>query len=177
MNMIHHYFTNKAGLLEAIVAQFDSGVVAVPMRLLSKPAVSLDDFHSRMEMLFEATLDAFIEQRALITVVYREQAELAALQEFAKLFVEFLERAKKDGVVRKDLDCEMISGVFLDRIINQVQYAPWVKRDSGYDLLGDPQYKQRWCKANSGVLINGIVQHRTQPESRWSDSPRATPSE
>jgi AcrR family transcriptional regulator len=159
MNMIHHYFESKAGLLEAVIARCDSSIVAVPMRLLTKPAVSLDDFRSRIEMLFESTLDAFIEHRALITVALREQPDLAERRELMKRFVEFLENAKKKGIVREELDCEMISGFFLDRILNQVQYAPWVKHDFGDDLLGDPEYKQRWCKANSGVLINGFVRH------------------
>ena len=157
--MIHHYFGSKAGLLEAVIAQTDSSIVAVPMRLLAKPAVSLDDFRSRMEMMFEATLDAFIEQRALIMAALREQSDLAGRRELMKRYVEFLEDAKQKGIVGEELDCEMISGFFLDRILNQVQYAPWVKRDFGDDLLGDLQYKQRWCKANSGILINGIVQH------------------
>jgi TetR/AcrR family transcriptional repressor of nem operon len=157
VNMIHHYFESKEGLLKAITEQFDSNTFATPMRLLSKPAGSPADFRSRMEMLFEETLDAYIEQRPLITVVLREQEDLAALQEFMKRFVEFLEQAKKKGFVRKELDCEMITGFFLDRIVNQVQFAPWVKRNYGSDLLGDLQYKQRWCKANLDLLVNGMV--------------------
>jgi AcrR family transcriptional regulator len=157
MNMIHHYFGSKEGLLRAITEKFDSSTFAIPMRLLSKPAGSPDDFRSRMEMLFEETLDAYIEQRALITVVLREEADLAALQEFMKRFVEFLEQAKKKGFVREELDCEMITGFFIDRILNQVQYAPWVKRNYGSDFLGDPQYKQRWCKANFDLMVNGMV--------------------
>jgi AcrR family transcriptional regulator len=36
MNMLHHYFGSKQGLLDAIVAKFSSGVFALPMRLLDK---------------------------------------------------------------------------------------------------------------------------------------------
>jgi hypothetical protein len=42
-------------------------------------------------MLFEATLDAFIEHRALTTVVLREEPDLAGWRELMKRFVEFLE--------------------------------------------------------------------------------------
>ena len=157
MRMIHHYFESKEGLLDAIFERFDSSTFAVPMRLLDKPAGSADDFRSRIELLFEVTLDACIEQRALIMVVLREQADLGTLHEYTKRFKKFLGDAKRKGFVRKELDIDMITGFFLDRISNQVQFASWIKRDFGNDLLGDPKYKQRWCKANVDLLINGMV--------------------
>ena len=63
MSMIHHYFENKDGLLKAIVEQFGSHVFAVPMRILDKAPRSEEDFLIRIEMLFESTLEAFIENR------------------------------------------------------------------------------------------------------------------
>jgi len=80
--MVHYYFGSKDGLLEAIVEQFSSGVFAGPMLLLDKPPRSKDDFLSRFEILFEATLDAYIEQRSVLLVVIREQADPKALPEF-----------------------------------------------------------------------------------------------
>ena len=156
-NMIHHYFGSKGGLLEAIVEQFSVNVFAVPMRLLDEPPRSKDDFLSRINMLFESTLDAFIEHRAILLVVMREQANPGALPEYMTRFASFLEQSKERGFVRKSLDSEMISGFMLDRILNQVQLAPWIKRNYGTDLLSDPQYKKRWCKSNIDLFVNGIV--------------------
>ena len=157
MNMIHHYFGSKEGLLNAIFEQFGADVFAVPMRLLDKPARSKEDFLSRMEMLFEATLDAYIEQRAVLVVVVREQADLSALRGYVERFVEFLEHAKKKGFVRKEVDSEMITGAMLDRVLNQVLFAPWIKRSFGIDVLRDEKYKQRWCKANLDLSLHGFV--------------------
>jgi len=144
-------------LLDAIVEQFSSGVFAVPMRLLDRPPRSKDDFLSRLEMLFEATLDAYIEQRSVLMVVLREQADPEALPEYIQRFTGFLEQAKKKGYVRKELDSDMITGFLLDRLINQVQLAPWIKRNYGTDLLGDAEYRRRWCDANLDVFVNGIL--------------------
>jgi AcrR family transcriptional regulator len=157
MNMIHHYFGSKAGLLDAIVEQFSSGVFAVPMRLLDKSPRSRDDFLSRIEMLFEATLDAYIEHRSVLLVVIREQADPEALPEYMARFARFLDEAKEKGYVRKGLDSDMVTGFLLDRILNQVQLAPWIKRNYGTDLLSDPEYKRRWCQANLDVFVNGII--------------------
>ena len=156
-NMVHHYFGSKQGLFDAIVEQFSSGVFSVPMRLLDKEPRSKDDFLSRMELLFESTLDAYIENRSVFLAVIREQADPKALPEYMARFAAFLEQAKDKGFVRSDLDSDMITGFMLDRILNQVQFAPWVKRNYGTDLIGDAEYRQRWCRSNLDVFVNGIV--------------------
>jgi AcrR family transcriptional regulator len=157
MNMIHHYYGSKAGLLEAIVAQFSSEVFAIPMVLLDKPVRSKEDFHSRFEMLFETTLDAYIAQRDVFMVVLREQASPEALPLYIKRLSKFLEDAKSNGFVRKELDLDLITGFMLDRILNQVQLAPWIEKTYGKSVMSDSDYKRRWCLANLDVLLNGIV--------------------
>jgi AcrR family transcriptional regulator len=156
INMIHHYFGSKQGLLDAIVDQFSAGVFAVPMRLIEKAPRSKEEFLSRLEMLFESTLDAYIEHRSVLLVVLREQADPEALPEYMARFTTVLESAKEAGFVRPEIDTEMITGFFLDRMINQVQLAPWIKRNYGTDLLTDPDYKQRWSQSNLDVFVNGI---------------------
>lgn len=157
MNMIHHYFGSKEGLLNAIIEQFDSNIFAVPMRLLDKVPRSQEDFLSRLEMLLESTLEAYIEQRAILTVVIREQADLSALKEYMKRFVEFLEQSKKKGFVRKEVDSEMITGALHDRVLNQVLFAPWIKRSFEIDVLTDAKYKRRWCNANLDLFMHGFA--------------------
>ncbi len=157
MNMIHHYFESKDGLLKAIVEQFSANVYAVPMRLLDKPPRSKEDFQSRIEMLFEATLDAYIEHRLILLVVIRELANPGALAEYMKRFGDFLEQAKKKGFVRKELDSDMVTGFLLDRILNQVQFVPWIRKIYGRDILSDPKYNKQWCKSNLDLFMNGIL--------------------
>ncbi len=90
-------------------------------------------------------------------MVFREQASPTALTEYMARFAEFLERAKKKGFVREELDSNMVTGFMLDRIANQIQFAPWVKTHYGTDLLGDPEYKKRWCKSNLDLFLHGLV--------------------
>ena len=157
MSMIHHYFENKEGLLEAIVDQFSSRTFALPMRLLGKESQSKEDFQSRIEMLFEAMLDVFISEREILLVIMREQSSHPLVTEYHKCLVSFIEKAKKKGFVRKELDSSMIGGFMMDRILNQVQFAPLIKKDFGKNLLGDPKYKRRWCTANLDFLLNGML--------------------
>ncbi len=89
--------------------------------------------------LFESTLDAYIEHRSVLLVVVREQADPQALPEYMARFASFLDRAKEMSFVREEIDSDMITGFLLDRILNQVQLAPWIKRNYGTDLLSDPE--------------------------------------
>ncbi len=157
MNMIHHYFRNKEGLLNEIVQQFSSNVFALPIKLLDKPPQSKGDFLSRIELLFETTLEAFIEHRVIFLVVIREQENPEALVNYMKCFEDFLEQAKVNGYVRKELDSEMITGFLLDRIANQIQFAPWIKKNYGKDVLSDPEYLKKWCQSNLDLFINGVL--------------------
>ncbi len=157
INMIHHYFGNKEGLLEAIIAQYDARVFLVPMRLLKSPARSRDDLASRVEMIFETALEACLEERDVMMVVFREQAELEILAAFQGRLVEFLNEAKAAGLVRVDLDTDMISGAVLDRIVSQVQFAPWIQKTTGIDIKTDADYRTRWCRANADLFLNGML--------------------
>lgn len=157
INMIHHYFGNKDGLLEAIAERFDARVYAVPLRLLATPAVSADDLEARMALVFETTLEACIEARDILMVVLREQPELSTLVRYQATLVSFLETAKSDGLIRESVDTSMISGFLLDRVISQVQFMPWIKKTSGLDVAADADYRHRWSTANVDVFLRGVA--------------------
>lgn len=157
MNMIHHYFGSKEGLLREVMGQLDESVFVVPMRLLEAPPRSSEDFRARMEMLFETTLEAYIQQRDVLVVAVREQAELPAIREYMAHFVEFIEQAKQQGIVRQGLDASMITGAMLDRILNQVHFAPFIHKTFGIDVLADRDYQRRWCRANLDLFLHGFL--------------------
>ena len=157
INMIHHYFGNKDGIRDAIIARFDEAVYAMPMRLLENPAQSTDDLTARIQLVFETTLEACLRERDVMMVVFREQAELATLNAFQERFVAFLDDAKAKGLVRAELDTAMISGAMLDRIVSQAQFAPWIKRTTGVDVVTDAEYRRRWSASNVDLYLYGIV--------------------
>ena len=102
---------------------------------------STEKFASRMQLLFETTLEAYIEHRALLMVVVREETDTQGVLDYSKAFAEFLERAKGEGFVREQLDSVMTTGAIIDRILNQVSFAPQVKRVYGADIISDSDYK------------------------------------
>ena len=156
-NMVHHFFGSKQGLLSAIAEQLSVTIFAIPIRLFQTMPASTEEFASRMQLLFETTLEAYIEHRALLMVVVREETDTQGVLAFSKAFAEFLERAKREGFVREQLDSEMTTGAIIDRILNQVSFAPQVKRVHGLDIISDGDYRQRWCNLNLDMFLNGIA--------------------
>lgn len=157
INMVHHYFGNKDGLLDEVLQSFDNNVYAIPLRLLQSPASSKGDLEQRLVLIFETTLEACLEHRDHLVVAIRQQAALDTLSAFQEGLVAFLETAKQDGYVREALDCEMISGAILDRVVSQAQFAPWIKESTGIDLPSDGAYRSRWCRANVDLFLHGII--------------------
>jgi AcrR family transcriptional regulator len=157
MNMIHHYFGNKEGLLNAITDAYGENVFVLPLKFLAKEPKSKSDFISRVELIFETTLEACIENRLVLMITIREEQSPKELIAYMAEFKAFIDIAIEKGFARKELDSEMITGFILDRIVNQVQYSPWVNDEFGSDILKDVNYLKRWCKSNVDVFINGIA--------------------
>jgi AcrR family transcriptional regulator len=157
MNMIHHYFGSKEGLLKSIIESYGRNIFVLPLKLLAKEPKSKDDFISRFELVFETTLEACIENRLGLMIVIREQSSPQALIDYMTGFKAFIDIGIKKGFARKELDSEMITGFMLDRIVNQVHYAPWVNNEFGIDILSDPSYLKRWSQSNVDLFINGIA--------------------
>jgi AcrR family transcriptional regulator len=156
MNMIHHYFGNKEGLLNAITESYGENVFVFPLKLLAIEPKSKVDFISRIELIFETTLEACIENRLVLMITIREQQSPEALIAYMAGFKAFIDIGIEKGFARKELDSEMITGFILDRIVNQVQFSPWVIDEFGTDILNDQSYLKRWTRSNVDVFINGI---------------------
>jgi AcrR family transcriptional regulator len=163
VGMVHHCFGNKQGLLDAIVASFTSGVFAVPMVLLNKQASSPTDLASRIEMLFETTLDAFIEHRLVYSVIAREQMPLPGLDDYMERLEQFLDDAKQNGLVRQEADSTMVGGWMFDRISNQIQFAPFIENTTGSTVLNDDAYKAHWCKSNLDLFLHALLPRDASP--------------
>lgn len=157
MNMIHHYYDNKQGLLDAIVDTFAENVFAFPIRLLSKDVQNEAEFISRLELFFEETLNALIENRLPLLVVQKHQTKSTAMSNLLGKFVQFVAKAQNNGFVQTDIEPELMSGFLMDRLATQVLYAPLIAEYSGYDLIGDPDYRARWVQSNLKLFLYGLV--------------------
>jgi len=156
INMIHHHFKSKQGLLDAVIDQFSSNVFATPARIMDFDPKSREDFFSRLELLFATTFEAFIEHRDTLAVVVRENGNPPAFLSYIQKLQKFLENAKSLGFVRPELDTEMITGFMLDRLLNQILHGNWIKNVYGETVVADQRKKREWLEANLSVFVSGI---------------------
>ncbi len=156
-NMIHHYFGSKQGLYDEILSGFPESVLVVPIRIISEPPHSRENLVARLEIFISETLEAIIAHPDLYRLVIRELIIFDVFENYNAQLVKFLESAKEVGIVRPELDSEMLTGVILDRLGNQILYAPWIKEASGYDIVSDAPYRKRWLKANLDLILHGIL--------------------
>lgn len=45
----------------------------------------------------------------------------------------------------------------LDRILNQVHFAPFIEKTFGASVLTDREYQRRWCSANVDFFLRGLL--------------------
>lgn len=154
--MIHHYFGSKKGLYEAIVEQFSVETFEVPLRVIAQPPRSREEFVFRMEMFITETLEALIAQATVFRIISQDRSEFVEFSKYHSDFVNFLEQSKDKGFLREAVDTEMISGIILDRLGNQVLLGA-LSKDKGFpNIIKDPAYRERWLAANIDVLVNGF---------------------
>ncbi|MFY0680731.1 MAG: TetR/AcrR family transcriptional regulator [Thalassovita sp.] len=157
MNMIHHYFGSKEGLFDAILASFTDKVFATPLRVLDQDVQSKAEFVTRLEVFFEETLTALIEQRHLVHMMARHTIAPTAMASLMGNLVSYLATCQAKGYIRAGIDPSMISGFMMDRLANQVLYAAQIKRDTQFDLINDPDYRARWTRSNLELILYGMV--------------------
>lgn len=154
--MIHHYFGSKQGLFNAIIDEFTSATFDVPLRLIAKPAKTQEEFLLRLEMFISETFRALLGQAPVFRILVRENRGFVGMSQFHEGFAAFLKAAQKAGFLNPALKVELITGLVLDRLGNQVMYAA-TSQNGAPNILNDEAYAQEWLAANVAVLIHGLA--------------------
>ncbi len=155
--MIHHYFGSKKGLYNAVIEQFSENVFEVPMRVIASIPDTREGFSTRLQIFFEESLVALIENRQFYELANRERLVVPSFYNYNTSIVAFFEAGKDAGFVRPELDIEMLTGVFLDRLGPQLFYAAKIAELQGENLLDNGQYRKRWMSANLDFILNGVL--------------------
>ncbi|SMP27320.1 TetR/AcrR family transcriptional regulator [Shimia sagamensis] len=154
--MIHHYFGTKEGLFNAIIDEFTAATFDVPLRLISKPPKTAEEMRLRLEMFISETFRALISQAPVFRILVRENRGVASGTRYHEGFAAYLSAAQVAGFVDAELEVQLITGLVLDRLGNQIMYAATMKAD-GKTVLNDEAYAEEWLAANTRVLLFGLA--------------------
>lgn len=118
-SLINYHFEDKAGLLKAAMEPFARRRMEAVARILDEPR-SLEEMRVRLELFVEEMLASVIENPHGHEIIDREVNtgnpivlkifEATLLKSF-KSVVSFFQAAKNKGLIRKDLDPLIISGL------------------------------------------------------------------
>lgn len=154
--MIHHYFGSKEGLFNAIIEEFTSATFDVPLRLIAKPPKTKEEFRLRLEMFISETFRALLGQAPVFRILVREGKGFVGMSRFHEGFASYLKAAQGAGFLSAELKIELVTGLVLDRLGNQVMYAATSQNDQP-NVLNDDGYAEQWLTANVAVLIHGLA--------------------
>ena len=154
--MVHHYFGNKAGLMQAILGQLSGERFDVPVRIIGGELHSREEFLVKLELFVSETFATLLALAPVFRIVAREGSEFADMNRVHSALAEFLTRAQEKGYLRASLRPEFTTGLILDRLGNQIMFAGNPKY-SGPSVLLDEEYRQDWLKANIDALLFGLA--------------------
>ena len=156
-NMIHHYYGSKDGLFQAILDNFSSEGFAPAIRTIAAPAETAEEFRIKTELFIAETLEALVTHSRVFRIITREQTHYLPLKEYRATLLSYLDAAQQSGFLRASVQLEMLPGVILDRLGNQVIYALSLGDETHQNVILDSDYRRDWLKANSDILIFGLV--------------------
>lgn len=156
-NMIHHYFGSKDGLFQAILDNFSSEGFAPAIRTIAAPAATAEEFRIKTELFIAETLEALVTHSRVFRIITREQTHYLPLKEYRATLLNYLDAAQQSGFLRASVQLDMLPGVILDRLGNQVIYALSLGDGTHQNVILDSDYRRDWLKANSDILIFGLV--------------------
>lgn len=153
--MIHHYFGSKQGLYDAIVDEFTSAAFEVPLRLISKPPKTEEEFRLRLEMFISETFRALVAHAPVFRIITREATGYEGTAQFHARLRTYLSSAQEAGFVEASLNVELVTGIVLDRLGGQIIFAS-TAADSTPTVLNSETYAEEWLAANTAVLLYGF---------------------
>jgi len=155
--MINHHFGGKQALFDAILEQFSTDEMAAPVRIITEPAGSKEEFELKFRLFVSEAFEVMIAQRLVFQIVSKENNVFLPLTSFRNTLLDFATSAHRDGYVRQDVAVEMIIGLVLDRLVNQVLYAAALDETAPSNVVLDLDYRKYWLKCNIDLMLNGLV--------------------
>jgi len=173
---INYHFGSKDNLYRHIIEQFATERLDFARRILQPPE-NPDELKVRLEIFLRQTLEALIKQPDVILLMQRgvEMFDAISIDVFRKtllkafeMLVEFLNQAKKNGLLSQGVDPFFAAGLIRSQFLHQTRIDRVVKKYFGYSL-SDKKYRDHWIQQTLSLFLNGIMLHHGTADGKVSN--------
>lgn len=163
---INYYFGSKQGLFEEMVKDFADNKVSSITPLLEGPK-SQEEFRIRLSMFMKQFIHLATSDREHFRMINKNLDTFFQLspEGFEKTFFkihekfhEFVAFAQKHGVLRDDLDSEMITQILFGNLIEFVR-AGDIRTCFAKGNIDDPEYCELYIQTLIDSYLNGVGKH------------------
>lgn len=163
MNAVTYHFGGKSGLYNAVILGVGERHLASARRILATPAGDRVELATRLAVFAEETLASWLEEPEILRILFVELQQgfrhcgpeaLAPMSQLSTVLVSFLREAQGTGLVRPEVDVEIVAGALLERLNGQVLYVDAVQRIYGTSIK-DEAYRRHWVHQTVDLLLRG----------------------
>ena len=171
-NGLHYHFGSKQALYQAILDRHSQPHLATVRRLTRQRCRDVPDLQARVRLLAEEIIDEQLEDPDLLRIAFGEfeRGELGprfAEESAAMLRAlgQFFAREQKAGLLRTDMDVEILAGTFLERVYNQVRHID--RLEALYaTTVRDEKYRDHWLSQLIDLLFLGATPRSPKTNSK-----------
>jgi len=160
---VNYHFGSKENLYRAIVRRFGEVGFQRLAHLLKTPE-SADEMKVRLELFLDESVDLFRKAPDLSMMIFRDINLMEGLLKdifeasflpLHKAVVTFLEGARKNGLIGKEIHPQLAAGVLFDHVSSIARECPLRKMFTGFDIA-DPKDRERIIKQTLHIFLNGV---------------------
>lgn len=161
---IHYHFGSKENLYRHIIEQFAAERLETARKTLQTP-MNAEDLKVRLEIFLRQVIEALLKQPEVAILIQRGiemfdmMSEAVFRDTILKLFeklVEFLDQAKKKGLLATDVDPFFAAALLRSQFLHQTRYDNVMKKYYGYSLK-DEKYRNAWIQQTMHIFLAGVI--------------------
>jgi AcrR family transcriptional regulator len=161
--MISYYFDGKEGLYRSCLEAIGTDRLLATQRILTPPS-SREDIRARLGLFLEEFFYSHLQEPEVVRMIHQEFSSDMALTKdifqntFVKIFetlLGFFLQAQQRGLIRSELDVEIMTTHFWSGLIHLSRMDPLQKDLCGY-CVSDAPFRERLLKYILTDFLDGL---------------------
>lgn len=167
VNGVSYHFGGKQALYQDIIGRLGGDRLDSAQRLLGDPPDDAADLERRLVLFAEETMASHLREPGPLRILFAEMQQrfrncdpsvLTNLASHSEVLIAFLTAARRRRLLRKGIDVDMVAGLLLERLNNQVHYADFIESSYGTSIT-DPKYRRHWIRQTIELLLHGAARN------------------